>query len=117
MEGGIVESQLTQRYESRLLLKDITKVLLSFPDRQKVEGIIEDISSQGLRVSIPPSGAPMSIPQKDETIEIFFVTINIHVACRCIYSMDGQENSLLMGFYVFDPDDQAKLRKILDSID
>lgn len=112
-----MENRITQRCESRLLLEDVTKVLLSFPDKQEVEGIIEDISSQGLRVSIPPSGALLSIPQKDETIEIFIVTINIHVTCRCIYSMDGQEGGLLMGFYVFDPDDQAKLRIILDTID
>ncbi len=112
-----METRIVQRRETRLLLEDVTKVLLSFPDKQEVEGVIKDISSQGLRVHIPPTGAPLSLPQKGETIEISFITINIHVTCRCIYSMDGQEGSLLMGFYVFDPDDQAKLRMVLDKID
>jgi hypothetical protein len=106
-----------QRYDGRILLDDLTKVMLVFPDKYEIEASIEDISSQGVRVSIPPSDAYLSIPWNDETIEISFAAIELRVTCKCIYSMNCEDGSLLVGFYVFDPDEQTKLRIILDKVD
>lgn|GEM_PF-2082055 len=91
--------------------------MLIFSDKYEIESSVVDFSSHGLRVSIPPSSVFLSIPQKNETVEIVFTTIQLQLTCRCIYLMTDQNGGMLFGFYVFDPDDQSKLRKISDTID
>jgi hypothetical protein len=111
-----VEKRIAQRYDSSLLHEDLTRVLLVFSDKREIEANIVDISPQGFRVSIPPSDTALPVPQTNEMVDIFFVASYLRLTCRHIYSVDGQNNSLLMGFYVFDPDDQIKLRMILDKM-
>lgn len=105
------------RYDARLLLEDLTRVVLVLPDKREIDSHIADISSQGIRVSVPPQSATLQVPQPNETVGIIFKSIQLQITCRCIYSLNDQDGSMLMGFYVFDPDEQNKLRKILDRID
>ncbi|MDD2733160.1 MAG: PilZ domain-containing protein [Desulfuromonadaceae bacterium] len=112
-----MERRVYQRYDAGLLLDDLTEVVVIFPDKQEVAATVVDISSQGMRVSIPSSKASFSIPQKIEMVEIVFVAIQLRLACRYIFSMKDQNDNVLIGFYVFDPVDQSKLRSIMDRID
>jgi hypothetical protein len=112
-----VERRIAQRYDAGLLQQDLTKVLLVFPDKHETEAHVIDITSQGFKVSIPPAGVPTCMPHEKETVEIFLEAIYLRVMCRCVHSVTDQNGNLLIGFYVFDPDDQVKLRMILDKID
>lgn len=112
-----MKSREAKRFDGNLLLEDLTNVLLVFQDKQQFGAKVVDISSQGIRVSIPPTDITLHVPQNNETVVIIFTIIQLQITCRCIYSMNDQNDSMLMGFYIFDPDDQSKLRKILDSID
>jgi hypothetical protein len=112
-----VEKRVSQRYDAGLLLDDLTEVVVIFPDKQEVAATVVDLSSQGMRVSIPFSRASFSIPQKIEIVEIVFVAIQLHLACRYIFSMKDQNDNVLVGLYVFDPVDQSKLRSIMDRIE
>lgn len=111
-----MDGRVSQRYDAGLLLEELTEVLVIFPDKQEIEATVVDISSQGIRVAIPSSGSGASIPHKIEIVEIVFVTIQLRLSCRFIFSMNDPNDNLLIGFYVFDPSDQSKLRIILDSI-
>ena len=111
-----MDKRKVQRHDAGLLLEDLTKVLLILPGKQEIQSSLEDISSQGLRVSIPPSAVAISVPQGNEIVEVVFQAIQLRLTCKCIYSMHNQDGSLLIGFYVFDPDEQSKLREILDRI-
>jgi hypothetical protein len=112
-----VDNRNVARYGVALLLENLTKVLLVFPDKHEIESCIVDISSQGLRVSVPPSDVSFSLPQKNETVIVVFQSIQLQLACRYIYSMYNRDCSMLLGFYVFDPDEQSKLRELLDRIE
>lgn len=112
-----MERRIFHRYGSELLLESLTSVLLVLPDKQVVESCIVDISAQGLKVSIPPSSGTLSVPRKNETVEIIFSAIQLTLTCRCIYSMYNQDGSIHMGLYVFDPDNQSKLSIILNTIE
>jgi hypothetical protein len=112
-----LEGRVSQRYDAGLLLEDLTEVVLIFPDKQEIEARVVDISSQGIRVAIPSSRTPVSIPQKIEIVEIVFVTIHLRLSCRYIFSMKDQKDNVLIGLYVFDPVDQNILRNIMDRID
>lgn len=112
-----MENRRFVRLEAELLPKDLIKILLVFPDKLEIESCIVDISSQGLRVSISPSVIRLSIPQKNETVEVVFQAIQLQLTCRCIYSMYSQDGSMLMGLYVFNPNEQSRLRELLDIIE
>ena len=112
-----MDNRNVARYSFELLLEDLTKVLLVLPDKHEIESCIVDISSQGLRVSVPPSVVSWSLPQNNETVIVVFQSIQLQLACRYIYSMHSQDGSMLLGFYVFDPDEQSKLRELLDRIE
>lgn len=112
-----MDNRKVGRYGVQLLLENLTKVLLVLSDKQEIESSIVDISSQGLRVSVPPSDASMSLPQKNETVTVVFQSVQLQLACRYIYSMHSNDGSMLLGFYVFDPDEQSKLRELLDRIE
>ena len=116
-KGGFMQERAFIRYDARLLLEDLTRVVLVLPDKREIESQIEDISSQGIRVSVPPQSATLQVPQPNETVGIIFKSIQLQITCRCIYSLNDQDGSMLMGFYVFDSDEQSKMRKILDRID
>jgi hypothetical protein len=105
------------RLEAELLPKDLMKISLVLPDKLEIESCVVDISPQGLRVSISPSVIPLSVPQINETVGVVFQAIQLQLTCRCIYSMYNQDGSMLMGFYVFDPNEQSKLRELLDRIE
>jgi hypothetical protein len=115
--GGFVERRIAQRYDAGLLQEDLSKVLLVFPDKHETEAHVIDITSQGFRVSIPPEGIPTAMPHDNETVELFVEAIYLRVMCRCVHSMTDHNGNLVVGYYVFDPDDQVKLRMILDKID
>ena len=112
-----MERRAAVRFDAKLFLEDVSKVMLIFPDRHEIEASVVDISSQGLRVSITPSCESLSIPQKDETVEIVFSTIQLQLTGKYVFSMNDQDGSILVGFYIYDSDDQSKLREILDRID
>ena len=105
------------RYSVQLLRENLTKVLLVFPDKHEIESCIVDISSQGLRVSVPLSDVSLSLPQNNETVIVVFQSIQWQLACRYIYSMYSHDGSMLMGFFVFNTDEQTKLRELLDKIE
>lgn len=105
------------RINAELLPEDLIAIKLVFPDNLEIESSVVDISPQGLRVAIPPSDVPLSIPQKNDIIRVLFQAIQLRLTCRCIYSMFNQDGTMLMGFYVFDPDEQGKLREHLDIIE
>ncbi|MDD2540706.1 MAG: PilZ domain-containing protein [Desulfuromonadaceae bacterium] len=110
-----MERRVFKRYDADLLPEDVTRVKLIFPDKYEIEAGILDISSHGLRVSIPSSSVFLSIPQKDESVKIIFTATQLQVIGRCIYLMNGSSGSMLLGFYVLDPNDQSKLSKIMDT--
>lgn len=105
------------RINAELLPEDLIDITLVFPDKLQIESSIVDISPQGLRVSIPPSDISLSIPQKNDIIGVVFQAVQLQLTCRCIHSMYNQDGTMLMGFYVFDPDEQGKLREHLDRIE
>ncbi len=110
-----MERRVSKRYDADLLQEDETRVKLIFPDKYEIEASILDMSSHGLRVSIPSSSVFLSIPQQDETVKIIFTATQLHVIGRCIYLMNGSNGCMLLGFCVLDPDDQSKLSKIVDT--
>jgi hypothetical protein len=105
------------RHDAGLLAKDLTRVMLVLPGKHELESKLVDICSQGLKVSIPPSSVPLSIPGKDETIGVVIQAIQLHLTCRCIYFLYNPDDSVCMGFYVFDPDEQSKLRELLEQLE
>jgi hypothetical protein len=115
--GSVTESTMEKRVDQRrdtsLLQQDFTRVSLVFPDKHEAEGSVVDIGPQGLKVSVKASDAPAIAPQQNDIVEIFFAASFLRVVCRCIHSVVGQDGSLVMGFYVFDPDDQVRLRIVL----
>jgi len=103
------------RHDAVLLLKDLTVVSVILPDKTEIESSVVDISSQGLKVSIPSSSFSFSIPRHDETVEVVFQVIRLRFTCRCIYSMYNQDGTVLLGLYVFDSKEQVKLRELIDT--
>ena len=111
-----MEKRVDLRHDVGLLQDELTNVVIVFQDKHETEAGVVDISPQGLKVSIHPSGVPLTTPQQNEAVDIFFAAIYLRITCRYIYSMDGEDGSVFMGFYVFDPDDQTRLRILLDKI-
>ena len=112
-----MERRIAERYDAGLLHQDLSKVLLVFPDKHETEAHVIDITSQGFKVSVPPEGVPNCMPHELETVEIYIEVIYLRVMCRCVHYVTDQHGNLIIGFFVFDPDDQVKLRMILDKID
>ncbi len=65
-----MERRLAKRYDAKLLQKDLAKVMLIFQNKYEVESSVVDISTQGLRLSIPPSTGLLTIPQDIKTVEV-----------------------------------------------
>lgn len=107
-----MERRLTTRYNPEQLPGIMSTVLLVLPDGFGIESQLVDISSQGLKLSIPPMSIPLSIPRKAEIVEVVFH--DLHLTCRCIYSAYNPDGSICMGMYVFDPLQQDQLRGILN---
>ncbi|WP_168205839.1 PilZ domain-containing protein [Geobacter sp. FeAm09] len=111
-----MESRLVPRHSSDLLPDSLSTVLLVLPDRFEIETQLVDISSQGMKLSIPPTAVPLAIPRKAETVEVVFRASGLRVTCRCIYSSYNPDGSISMGMYVFDPGQQDRLRTLLAEI-
>jgi hypothetical protein len=109
-----MENRLLTRYSLDQLPKIIPTVLLVLPDKLEVESQLVDISSQGMKLSIPPTPFPLAIPRKAETVEVVLHASRLRLTCRCIYSAYNPDGSIIMGLHVFDPHQQGLLRKILE---
>lgn len=112
--GDVMEKRSVKRHEAGNLHQDLNSVQLVLQGRDEIDASVVDISPQGFKVSIPPSDVPFSIPQVDETVDVFFNAIYMRIKCRCIYATDDKDGNLLVGLYVSDPDDEIRLRIILD---
>ena len=109
-----MEKRLLTRYSLDQFPKIITTALLVLPDKQEIESQLVDISSQGLKLSIPPTPFPLAIPRKAETAEVVLQGSRLRLTCRCIYSAYNPDGSMLMGMHVFDPHQQDLLRSLLE---
>jgi hypothetical protein len=112
-----MENRLFIRYSIDQFPETISTVLLVLPDKVEIESHVVDISVQGLKLSIPPTPFPLSIPRKAETAEVVFQAPNLRLTCRCIYSTYNPDGSMFMGLHVFDPQQQALLRTLLEECD
>lgn len=92
----------------------ISAVLLVLPNKQEIEARLVDISSQGLKLSIPPTPVPLAIPRKVETVEVVLQNSCLRLTCRCIYSTYNPDGSMFLGMHVFDPHQQDLLRGLLE---
>ena len=109
-----MENRFSTRYSRDQLPETIFTVLLVLPDKLQIESQLVDISGQGLKLSIPPTPHPLSIPRKAETAEVIFQASHLRLTCRCIYSAYNPDGSMLMGLHVFDPHQQGQLRAFLE---
>jgi len=105
------------RYSAEQLPETILTVLLVLPDKFEIESQVVDISSQGLKLSIPPMPFPLAIPRKAETAEVIFPDPHLRFTCRCIYSAYNPDGSMFMGMHVYDPHQQGQLRGLLEEFD
>jgi hypothetical protein len=106
MYGGVGGEESHDSSLSRLL-----------PDKLEIESQLVDISSQGLKLSIPPTPLPLAIPRKAETAEVVLHASRLRLTCRCIYSAHNPDGSMFMGMHVFDPHQQDLLRGLLEEAD
>jgi hypothetical protein len=109
-----MENRLLNRYSLDEFPKIIPTVLLILPDKQEIESQLVDINSHGLKLSIPPTPLPLSIPRKAETAEVVLQGSRLRLTCRCIYSTYNPDGSMFMGMHVFDPHQQDLLRAFLE---
>lgn len=112
-----MEIRLVPRHSSDQLPDSLSTVLLVLPDGFEIEAELADISSQGMKLSIPPTPVPLAIPRKTETVEVVFRASRLRVTCRCIYSSYNPDGSISLGMYVFDPQQQDQLRALLAEIE
>ena len=112
-----METRHEIRHDGGLLHENLSRVTLVLPSTIELVARIVDISSHGMKVSIPTWGSSLSIPGKNEIVEVFFQSINLHVSCRCIYVLCESEENVFMGLYVFDPDEQDRLRALIDELE
>ncbi|KAB0665008.1 hypothetical protein F6V25_10275 [Oryzomonas japonica] len=108
-----METRLVPRHRSDQLPDSLSTVLLVLPDRFEITSQLMDISCQGMKLAIPPTPVPLTIPRKTETVEVVFHASRLRVSCRCIYSSYNPDGSISMGMYVFDPHQQDQLRTLL----
>lgn len=109
-----MEIRLFNRHSLDQLPGIARTVLLVLPDKLEIESQLVDISSQGLKLSIPPTPFPLTIPRKAETAEVVFQNPRLRLTCRCIYSAYNPDGSMFMGMHVFDPHQQGLLRAFLE---
>jgi hypothetical protein len=109
-----MENRFSIRYNLDQLPETISTVLLVLPDKSEIESQVVDISSQGLKLSIPPTPFSLAIPRKAETAEVIFQISRLSLTCRCIYSAYNPDGSMHMGMHVFDPHQQILLRSLLE---
>jgi|GEM_PF-1121994 len=111
-----METRLAIRHTSEQLPDAMSRVLLVLPDRFEVESHLVDISSLGLKISIPPTPLPLAIPRKAETVEVVLHASQLRLTCRCIYSAYNPDGSILLGMHVFDPHQQELVRGLLEEV-
>jgi hypothetical protein len=109
-----METRLLTRYSPEQVPKIIPTVLLVLPDKQEIESQLVDISSQGLKLSIPPTPFPLAIPRKAETAEVVLHASRLRLTCRCIYSAYNPDGSIFMGLHVIDPHQRGLLHNLLE---
>jgi hypothetical protein len=109
-----MENRSSTRYILDQLPWIISTVLLILPDKLEIESQLVDISSQGLKLSIPPTPLPLAIPRKSETAEVVLHASRLRLTCRCIYSAYNPDGSIFMGLHVFDPHQRGLLHKLLE---
>jgi hypothetical protein len=112
-----MENRLVPRHSSGQLPDSLSTVLLVLPDGLEIASQLVDISRQGMKLSIPPTLVPLTIPRKTETIEVVFSASHLRVTCRCIYSSYNPDGSISMGMYVFDPHQQDQMCALLAEIE
>lgn len=108
-----MENRSVVRHDAAFLQESLTRVTVVLPNNHEIESSIIDISSQGVRVLIPPSTLSVSIPVNNETVGIVFKDFKLHLTCRCIFSLFNHDGSIIMGCFAFDPDEQNKLRELI----
>jgi hypothetical protein len=109
-----MENRIFTRHILDQLPWTISTVLLILPDKLEIESQLVDISSQGLKLSIPPTPLPLAIPRKSETAEVVLHASRLRLTCRPIYSAYNPDGSIFMGLHVFDPHQRDLLRKLLE---
>jgi hypothetical protein len=109
-----MENRFFTRHSLDQLPGTISTVLLILPDKFVIESQLVDISSHGLKLSIPPTPIPLAIPRKAETADVVLHASRLRLTCRCIYSAYNPDGSMLMGMHVFDPHQQGLLRGLLE---
>ncbi|GFE62422.1 PilZ domain-containing protein [Geobacter sp. AOG2] len=111
-----MENRFVTRHNTEQLSDAMFAVLVILPDKSEVESRLVDISSQGLKLSIPPQPVPLAIPRKAETVDVVFQTSSFRLTCRCIYSAYNPDGSIYLGMHVFDPHQQNQLRGLLGEV-
>ncbi len=109
-----MENRFFTRHSLDQIPGTITTVLLVLPGKLEIESQLVDISSQGLKLSIPPTPFPLPIPRNTETADVVFQASRLRLTCRCIYSAYNPDGSVLVGMHVFDPHHQGLLRRLLE---
>jgi len=112
-----MENRHEIRHDGGLLNVNLSRVTLIMPDKLELAASVVDISSHGMKVSIPTSGVFVSIPGKNETVEVKFKAIGLQVSCRCIYVLCETKESMFMGLYVFDPDQQNRFNELVEGLE
>jgi hypothetical protein len=112
-----MENRHEIRHDGDLLHESLSRVTLTLPDKLELAASVVDISSHGMKVSIPTSGVFLSIPGKNESVEVHFQAIGLQVSCRCIYVLCETKDNMFMGLYVFEPDQQDRLHELIEELE
>jgi|GEM_PF-1213325 len=104
------------RYDIGLLPKKLATTTILLGGDLSLESRVVNYCALGMKVVIPPSGAPVEPPKKNDTVRVLLPVAadeRLWFTGMCVHAAKEADDSVAMGIYFYNPDEQNHLYKLL----
>jgi len=102
------------RYSSKLLPESMSKVTILWDGNPPIEANVMNYCAHGMRVIIPPLHAPNKKARESETVLVQVSSDETWFTGMCVSATKGQDSSISLGIYFYNPSEQNYLRELLN---